>query len=65
MVRDVCPCCERIVDELRKSPWVSEAVCAECLYVWYNEGETDPEKIKARVWKKIKVKSQVSRKETD
>ena len=44
-----CPCCNRKVTQLMKNVWVSEPVCRECLYVWYNEGMIDPKEIKKRV----------------
>ena len=47
-----CPCCDREVESLGKNMWISEAVCSECKFVWYDEGLTDPVKIKARVLEK-------------
>lgn len=31
----VCPCCNLPQESLRRSPWVSEPVCSDCLFEWY------------------------------
>lgn len=51
----VCPCCDRSVDDLRKSPWVSVPVCIDCLDVWYDGATTDARIIRRRVREKYNL----------
>jgi hypothetical protein len=50
----ICDCCERAVMKTRWLPLVSaekRMLCDDCLYEWYDGGQTDAAKIKAAVLK--------------
>jgi len=43
----ICDCCELEAEKLSRRYWTKDdAVCSECIYIWYDLGITNKEEIK-------------------